>query len=120
MKLILGGAYQGKTDFVRKHWGHEAKPCTAAEALTAPAVNCFHLLVRSLLSSGENPQQFTERLIRQNPNAIIICDEVGLGIIPLDKRDRKWREEVGRCLCLITQKAEYVSRIVAGVEMRLK
>lgn len=120
MKLIMGGAYQGKTDFVREHFGIEAKPCAWAKALTAPAINCFHLLVRDLLTAGKNPQQFTEDLIRQNPDTIIICDEVGLGIIPLDENDRKWREEVGRCLCLIAREADYASRILAGVEMRLK
>ncbi len=120
MKLILGGAYQGKTDFVQNKFGLTAKRCTADSAMTAPAINCFHLLVRELLTENRNPLQFTGELIRQNPNAIIICDEVGLGIIPLDEADRNWREAVGRCLCLITAQADYVSRILAGVEMRLK
>lgn len=120
MKLILGGAYQGKTDFVRQHFGPAAARCTAEEALSSPAVNCFHLLVRDLLAAGADPQQFTKQLIRENPQAIIICDEVGLGIVPLDKADREWREAVGRCLCLIAQEAEYVCRILAGTEMRIK
>ena len=120
MKLILGGAYQGKTDFVRANFGVPAARCTAEEALKAAAVNCFHLLVRDLMAAGRDPQQFTEKLIRENPGAIIICDEVGMGIVPMDKTAANLREAVGRCLCLIARESDHVSRIVAGMEMRIK
>ena len=120
MKLIIGGAYQGKTDFVRTAFGREPQICNEKTAMTAPAVNCFHLLIKRLLEQGTDPQEFTKELIAKNPNAIIICDEMGMGIVPLDKKDRLWRETVGRCLCLIAQESDYVSRILAGIETRIK
>ncbi|MGI5825160.1 MAG: bifunctional adenosylcobinamide kinase/adenosylcobinamide-phosphate guanylyltransferase [Bacillota bacterium] len=120
MKLIIGGAYQGKSSFVRRNFNTEPKICNETTALTASAVNCFHLLIKDLLQTGKNPQDFTKKLINDNPQAIIICDEVGLGIVPLDSFERRWREEVGRCLCLIAEKADYVSRLTAGLEIRIK
>lgn len=120
MKLIIGGAYQGKTKFVREVFHVEPQICDEKSALKAEAINCFQKLVKDLMVTGKDPQDFTKKLLEVNSNAIIICDEVGLGIVPLDPLERKWREEVGRCLCLIASQADYVSRISAGLETRIK
>ena len=120
MKLVIGGAYQGKTEFVRRKFKAEPKKCDEKTALTAECINGYHNLIANLLQVEINPQEFTKKLIAENPDVIIICDEVGLGIVPLDAFQRQWREEVGRCLCLIAEKADYVCRILAGLESRIK
>lgn len=120
MRLIIGGAHQGKTAFVKKTMGLMPQSCDQTSALTAPAVNGFHQLVRDILAAGGDPQFFTRMLIRENPDVVILCDEVGLGIVPLDAAQRRWREEVGRCLCLLAAEADSVSRIVAGLEQKIK
>lgn len=120
MKLILGGAYQGKTDFAKEKFNIVPKICTPDTALTAPCINCFHLLIKDLLNQKQNPLEYTRKLITENPNAVIICNEIGLGIVPLDKEARIWRESVGRCLCLLAKEADYVCRIFAGIETRIK
>ncbi len=120
MRLIIGGAHQGKTAFVKKTMGLTPQTCDQTTALTAPAVNGFHQLVREILADGGDPQAFTRTLTQTNPDAVILCDEVGLGIVPLDAADRRWREEVGRCLCLLAAEAESVSRIIAGLEQKIK
>lgn len=120
MKLILGGAHQGKTAFAIKKFNTYPQICTESSALTEPCINCFHLLIKDLLSQGKDPYEFTQKLIAENPNAIIICDEIGLGVVPLNKESRIWREAVGRCLCLIAKEADYVCRILAGLETKIK
>ena len=52
MKLYIGGTGNGQCELAAKETGLTPLPCTPAEALTAPAVDCFHLTLRELLESG--------------------------------------------------------------------
>ncbi len=72
------------------------------------------------MDAGNDPVQFTEELLRRNPDAVILCDEIGLGIVPMDKRERLWREAVGRCCQRIAAQAQQVIRVVCGLSQVLK
>jgi len=52
--------------------------------------------------------------------AVVVCDEVGSGVIPLEKRDREAREATGRLCVLLAREAERVVRVVAGIPVVLK
>ena len=51
---------------------------------------------------------------------MIVSDEIGSGIVPIDQNDRLWRETVGRALCTIARQAEQVIRVVCGIGVRIK
>ena len=89
--LIIGGAYQGK----RK----------VAENLYAdlPRIENLHEIVRKMLCGH-----------------VITCDEIGCGIVPIDRADENWREAVGRLCCALAQKADAVVRVIAGVPQFIK
>lgn len=55
-----------------------------------------------------------------NPDIILICDEVGGGIVPLKKEDRIYREAVGRALCCAVNKSDRVERVMCGIGQCLK
>ena len=55
-----------------------------------------------------------------NPDIILICDEVGGGIVPLKKEDRIYREIVGRALCCAVKKSDRVERVMCGIGQCLK
>ena len=55
-----------------------------------------------------------------NPDVILICDEVGGGIVPIEKKDRIYREAVGRALCSAVKKSDRVERIMCGIGQCLK
>lgn len=55
-----------------------------------------------------------------NPDIILICDEVGGGIVPLKKEDRIYREAVGRALCCAVKKSDRVERVMCGIGQCLK
>ena len=40
------------------------------------------------------PDLDEEALLAVNPNIILICDEVGCGVVPIDPAQRTWREQV--------------------------
>lgn len=85
--------------------------------------NKFHLTVRKLLSRGWNQENITKALFALENHCekvIVISDEIGCGIVPMEKEERLWREENGRILCLIAAKAEKVERIICGIPERIK
>lgn len=120
MILIIGGAYQGKTEYVKETYGVEPAECTPETALQTEAVNRYHELVRVLLEQGIDPKEYAVRLVKDNPDAIVICDEVGMGVVPVEKDVRIWREAVGRSLKILAQAAESVVRVYAGIPEIIK
>ena len=124
MVLIYGAAYAGKRSTARDYYGTE-NFCDGAEAplsevLTAPAVNNYHCLVRRLLAAGESPQDFTRRLIERDPETVVLTDDIGSGIVPVDREERLWREECGICSRILARNAQTVIRVVCGIPQILK
>lgn len=66
----------------------------------------------------------TARICRQfcaaHPDAIVVANEVGAGVVPIVKEDRLFREAVGRALCIVAQESESVTRCVCGIGVRIK
>jgi len=91
MRLYIGGAYQGKREYVHRETGLWAKACTAQEALHAEAIDAFHEIIRELCAKGESTESYVRRLLAENPDAVILCNEVGMGVIPMDGDERQWR-----------------------------
>lgn len=122
MRLIIGGAGQGKLSYALRTY--QCTPADVAETFSAACTerifNRFHAAVRSALEAGEDPQQLTEELLEVNPTVIILCDEVGCGVIPVQPEERLWRETVGRLCCGLAEQAESVERVFCGLPMRLK
>lgn len=87
---------------------------------TTLLLNHFHLLFRKLLEEGGDVNAWVEAFLARNPDCIIISDEVGNGIVPIDRKEREYREQLGRSLTLLSEKAELVERVLCGLGMRLK
>ncbi len=110
MELYIGGYAQGKSEYVRRtHPGQEAQ-----------IKEEFHLWIRQLMQEGKDPEAETELFLQKNPDAIIICDEIGNGIVPADAFEREYRERLGRILIGIAARADRVERIFCGIGQRLK
>ena len=113
MILVTGGAYQGKTAYVMREYGIEeisdGRVCSFEEARNARCVRNY-----------EDCISFTEELCRSVPDRIIIMREIGCGIVPLEKSERVWRENVGRCGCIIAANSEKVIRMVCGLPEVIK
>ena len=98
MILIVGGAGQGKLDYVLQKTGY-----TPDQVAHTPEDHLDE-----------------EELLTANPDLILICDEVGCGVVPIDPAQRAWREDVGRLCCRLAKRAERVERIFCGLPMTLK
>ncbi len=125
MELYVGGRCQGKLDYVLTKLGREA---VIADGETYPldcpeqadVLNHFHLLVRRLAAGGRDISGYANEIAAKNPRIVIICDEVGMGIVPADAFERRYREAVGRCCCMLAEQAGHVERVVCGRGMVLK
>lgn len=124
MIFITGGTAQGKRRFAAERLGltnFSDGEKAAYEALTASQViTDYHKLVRRLMNDGADPVAFTEKLCTSGGLTAIIMDEVGCGIVPVDKDERLWRENCGRCGCMIAAKADTVIRMVCGIPTAIK
>jgi adenosylcobinamide kinase/adenosylcobinamide-phosphate guanylyltransferase len=126
MKLVIGGAYQGKKAWVMQQYGitEDAVIDGAADETVcikkAKVLNGLHLLVRNWLSNGKEPVQEMTGLLAANPDIIIITDEIGNGIIPVDRDERAYREVHGRLCCQLAGSAEEVYRVLCGIGQKIK
>lgn len=126
MRLIIGGEAQGKLDFAVENYSIKTDEIANGEELDIyetenfRCINSFHLFVKKLLENGKNPVDFTKEILKKNPDVIIIMNEIGSGIIPIEKSERVWREYVGRVGCFLAERAETVDRIICGIVIRIK
>ena len=114
MVLIIGGMAQGKLDFARRALGVSA---WSEGALGEEA--CVHNLQQALRILPD-PEAALDAWLDAHPEGVLICDEVGCGVTPLDREDRDWRERVGRVCCQLAQRAGAVYRVHCGREVRIK
>ena len=121
MMLFVGGQAQGQAEYAAAVTGRIPVTCaTPEEARSSPAIDQFHLLCRAILKQGGDVNAFVERLLAENPDAVVVSDEIGLGVVPLDPFERRWREETGRALCRLAAASERVERVCCGLGVRLK
>lgn len=121
--MITGGAYQGKRKYAEKNYKLSetdminGKNCELSELLTAKCVYNFQFLVKRFEDIAEYLKNI---LMINNPDIIIITDEIGAGIIPADKSERLWRERVGKVCCLLAEKSDEVIRVNCGIGIKIK
>ena len=113
MLLIIGGESSGKRTYA-KSLGYSDGDI--AEAVLDERPVLYHL----------------EKMVFGNPNCgdallpalmqkeVVICNEVGSGVIPVERGERIGREAVGRLCVLLAQKAVCVVRMVSGLPVVIK
>lgn len=109
MILIVGGAYQGKTEYAKEHFGGEYR-----------LLEKYHEVIRRQMQEGKNPLLEVRKLLEMGENLVIISDEVGYGLVPMEKEERQYRECVGRVNCFLAGQAEQVIRVVCGIGSVIK
>lgn len=130
MILVVGGACAGKTEYVKKRFGladGDIFDCAgiSAEEDTLPLKTkrcAIHLeeWVRALLAAGKEPADAAAGLAQTYPDGIFVLNEIGSGIVPMEKEERSWREAAGRAGCVLAAQAEEVVRVVCGLPVRIK
>ena len=137
MELLIGGCFQGKLDYAKKKWEDRHISITEHNIVDGSylaalgqgqidreikIIDRLHLLVRACEKEDRGEEIFSvlEAILLSIPDIVLIGDEVGLGIVPVDRQECQYREAVGRMLCFLAGRAERVERIIAGMPVRIK
>ena len=125
MEVYIGGRAQGKLAFVREKYPQktkiaDGKYAAQEECLRAEIIDHFHLYLGRFGADAAAALRSAERICRENPEVIIICDEIGCGIVPMEAFERDYRETDGRICQRIAAYSEEVHRVICGLGMRIK
>lgn len=113
MILIIGGEGSGKRTYAR---GLDYSDEQMADGVIDERPVIYHL--ENLVSKDwEHAEDLLEALLKKE---VVICNEVGSGVIPAERNLRKSREATGRLCILLAQRATSVVRLVCGIPMVLK
>ena len=124
MEMIIGGAFQGKSAYAREThpevgWKNGAD-LEKEDLMTADGVLDFQEYIKKELKADQDVMELAEELSEKNPDIIMVSQEVGYGVVPMDAFDRKYREAVGRVCTSLAAKCSKVTRVVCGIGTVIK
>ena len=105
MKLFIGGNSQGHNDLAIKAYNGiiaDGKEDSIESIENADVIVNYHEFVRKIMEKA------------------VACDEVGCGVVPMDKKQILYREAVGRSCCILAERAERVTRVICGIGVIIK
>ncbi len=125
MELIIGGAFQGKTEFAKENFGIENDDIFVCKKDEAPdfCKKCIAHIERFsfwCVEHGYEPSEYFFEHTENTDEKIIISDDISCGVVPVNKTERAWREANGRLLIKLSKESEHVTRIFCGLSQRLK
>ncbi|MDX9916959.1 MAG: bifunctional adenosylcobinamide kinase/adenosylcobinamide-phosphate guanylyltransferase [Gudongella sp.] len=113
MILVIGAASSGKLEYARS-MGYIDSDISDGKVTELPVVNNLQDIV------FENPSSIDALYDKLIDKDVVICNEVGSGVIPVDKIQREAREATGRLCIRLAERAEKVVRLVCGIPTVLK
>ena len=111
--LVLGASASGKRAYVRS-LGYTQAQMSADWADDAPVLTDLHAIAMA------DPDGCAALLPKLMQKEVVVCNEVGSGVIPVERRAREGREAAGRLCILLAQHATRVVRLVCGIPIIIK
>lgn len=111
MILVLGGIASGKRTYVAS-LGYDESQMSGSVGSDAPVL-CD---LQDVLRGGPLSHEELDAAARKD---VVVCCEVGQGVVPLDPQERAWRELVGRTCAQLARHARVV-RMVCGIPVVIK
>lgn len=125
MELIIGGAYQGKTEFSKEKFGFSDEDICICEKDGKINFNkkCISHIERYsfwCVEHGVEPSEHFFEHAKNFEHGVVISDDISCGVVPIDKTERAWREANGRLLIKIAEKSKHVTRVFCKIPTELK
>lgn len=129
MKMIIGGAFQGQLEWAKSHFRDhdfeikenewiDGRTCEPEEIFCCKGIYDFHEYIRRRM---ERKEEFrSAELTRKNPDLIIVTNEIGYGLVPVDAFEREYRERTGRICTELAAASDLVVRVVMGIGTAIK
>ena len=126
MILIFGGVYQGKLTYAMEVFGctdeqvyHCSDKNTSVPCDKKVVYEIDRWILALVQTEANIPEQVTQ-FMKENREAIVICNDISCGVVPTDNTLRKWREETGRALTMLAEQSKEVIRLFCGIPTRIK
>ncbi len=113
MILVIGGASSGKLDYVKSLGYSDADIANGELDGRKVVYNLQNIVFRA----PELAPRMLEALLDKE---VVVCSEVGSGVVPMDRKEREAREATGRLCIRLAQRAERVVRLVCGIPTVIK
>lgn len=124
MELIIGGAYQGKTEYAKEKYNlteADIHICDRVEIdFSKKCVADLEKFTFACVKNNMDSVEYFKHHSEKWKNSIIICQDIFCGVVPMGAENRKWRQETGKLCQYISKEAETVTRIFCGLEQKLK
>jgi len=126
MVLIFGGVYQGKLKYALDRFcltKGDVYFCSDSDAEPPAGKKAVYEIDKWILALVTANADVGEKIIHfmaENPDAIVICNDISCGIVPTDPVLRKWREETGRAVGRLAQESKEVVRLFCGIPSRIR
>lgn len=125
--MVIGGFSQGKRAYAEKLYPNikwtDGTNCSFEELFFCEGIINFHEYIRRWMKNREGTEraeELAEDMIERNPGLILVCSEIGCGLVPADPFDRMYREETGRICTKLALFSERIDRVVCGIGTRIK
>ena len=90
-------------------------------------IDCLTLLVSNLILAAQSQKQIIDKiqgllliLNEKKARIILVSNEVGLGLVPINKLGREFRDIAGRVNQLVAKNANEVFFTVSGIPLKIK
>ncbi|MGM9951695.1 MAG: bifunctional adenosylcobinamide kinase/adenosylcobinamide-phosphate guanylyltransferase [Lysinibacillus sp.] len=131
MHVIIGGAYNGKRKYAIEQLGNRPYEIYEGEIPAGPFSKQEHIIItdfEKLVLSYRNHDELeiAEMIVRslkqlhRQTNVICICNDVGRGIVPIEKEQRFIRDACGRVYQRLFEEADAVTRVWYGIPEVIK
>lgn len=124
MEMIIGGAFQGKSAYARKEYPKltwtDGEEADEVSLLSARGVMGFEKYIRKELAAGRDVKNLAKKILAGNPDVVLVSEEVGYGVVPVDAFAREYREAVGRICTELAAGSTKVTRVICGIGTVIK
>lgn len=100
---------------------------TVGKSFECIVIDCLTLLISNLILAGCNQNLIKDKINKMiavlkkiKGRAIIVSNEVGLGIVPENKLARNFRDIAGKINQIVAKEADEVFFMVSGIPWRIK
>lgn len=112
MILVTGGVASGKTEYV-KSLGYSEQDISPNISDDAPVLDDLQELIRL----GADWADLLPVLLKKE---VVICTQVGAGVVPVSPEERNFRENTGRLCIELAKSAEKVILLCCGIAQVIK
>ena len=126
MVLVVGGKSQGKTKFAKDMFPE-------FDVLDRPSlpelISCekeiiwdgFNHTIRNLLEDNSDEEIASQvQEVISKKSLVIVSDEIGNGIVPLEMVERRYRDLCGKLLIKVASESDEVYRVICGIGQKIK